>query len=426
MSQETEDNSRWARREQQAAALKENGLAVYMMGHTSFLYKNRPASIPWGNSEKPLQLFLRLLYAGRAGIRRDELLDMLYGRGESVNPGGNLRIILFRLRKILKACRIPAVAAIEVEIRDRGLYSADCKDMPVYIDALDFEETAREGLQSRDYWLMIRACRLYRGEFLPNLTGEKWVSDIAIEYQRLYFDCLRAVAEHLMGLEEYEKLLGLCAKACELYPYEEFQAMKIDCLMGLRRFKDAMAEYDRIVARCSEEGLPMSRQMMRRFQVLSGHVGYQEENLRQIGEYIREKEKGERAMYCGFPSFLDCCRMAERTAGCGGLGYAVLCCTVRDSKGFPMRGQQKEEKAAARSLKEAVGACLERAHIYTCCSFGRYLVLLNGAGEEEAEAVAHKIQEAFYKTKAAWRGTVDCRLLKCQTAQAGGSEKTEE
>ena len=49
--------------------------------------------------------------------------------------------------------------------RRRGIYRWDGGELPVYIDARDFENTAKEALRTHDEALLKRACSLYQGEF---------------------------------------------------------------------------------------------------------------------------------------------------------------------------------------------------------------------------------------------------------------------
>ena len=55
---------------------------------------------------------------------------------------------------------------------DGGIYRWDSGELPVYIDARDFENTAKEALRTHDEALLKRACGLYQGEFLAQLAGE--------------------------------------------------------------------------------------------------------------------------------------------------------------------------------------------------------------------------------------------------------------
>ena len=167
------------------------GLTVFMMGSIMLEYNRKPLQIPGGPSGKVLQLVLILLYSGEEGVHREELLDMLYGNGECSNPSGSLRAAVFRLRKLLEGSELPPREYIRT---DGGIYRWDSGELPVYIDARDFENTAKEALRTHDEALLKRACGLYQGEFLAQLAGEKWVSVVGVRYQELYFSCLRAAS----------------------------------------------------------------------------------------------------------------------------------------------------------------------------------------------------------------------------------------
>ena len=66
-----------------------------------------------------------------------------------------------------------------------------------------------------------------------------------MEYQKLYFDCLREAEALLKSRGRFEELLDLSTRACSIYPYEEFYLGQIDCLMSMERFKEAMDVYEK-------------------------------------------------------------------------------------------------------------------------------------------------------------------------------------
>lgn len=127
------------------------GLTVFMMGSIMLEYNRKPLQIPGGPSGKVLQLVLILLYSGEEGVHREELLDMLYGNGECSNPSGSLRATVFRLRKLLEGSELPPREYIRT---DGGIYRWDGGELPVYIDARDFENTAKEALRTHDEALL--------------------------------------------------------------------------------------------------------------------------------------------------------------------------------------------------------------------------------------------------------------------------------
>lgn len=78
---------------------KKGILTVRMMGTISVEYEGEFFPIGTALTGKILQLFLILLYAGKKGVGREELLDAFYGNGEYANPSGSLRAAVFRDRK---------------------------------------------------------------------------------------------------------------------------------------------------------------------------------------------------------------------------------------------------------------------------------------------------------------------------------------
>lgn len=370
------------------------GLNVFMMGTVMVEYNRKPLSVMANPLGKMLQLFLILLYAGEKGVLREELLDMLYGNGENTNPSGSLRAAVFRLRKILEGSGLPEHEYIRTE---GGVYRFDKGSLSVYIDAKDFEETARKALKTRDENLLKRACRLYQGEFMAQLAGEKWVSVIEVRCQELYFQCLR-VASHLMKANrEYTELLELCSAACNLYPYEECQIMKIDCLIAMKRFKDAMQVYDQAVAQYFEEqGLPPSEKMLERFRTMSGQIRYTSDTLKDVRESLQERDRVNGPYYCSYPAFIDCYRLLVRMSERIDFTSVILCCTLLDAKGKPLDAAGDLLKTASARLHEAIGTSVRKGDLFTCYNPSQYLVMLNGTSQEYCLRIFERIDRTLH------------------------------
>lgn len=74
---------------------KKGILTVRMMGTISVEYEGEFFPVGTALTGKILQLLLILLYAGKKGVGREELLDVFYGNGEYANPSGSLRAAVF-------------------------------------------------------------------------------------------------------------------------------------------------------------------------------------------------------------------------------------------------------------------------------------------------------------------------------------------
>lgn len=381
-------------RENIRVAGMEEGLSVYMMGTVGVEYNQKPMQFAGGSSSKVLQLLLILLYEGDMGVAREELLDMLYGGDECVNPSGSLRAAVFRLRKILDASELPKYEYIRT---DKGIYRWDGGDIPLYVDARDFEDTAKRALRTKSEDLLKRACVLYRGEFLPQMVGEKWVPSIAMRYQELYFRCLRLAYDLMKENREYNELLELCSAACELYPYEECQIMKIDCLIAMKRFKDAMQVYDEAVTQYFEEqGLPPSEKMLERFRTMSGQIRYTSNTLKDIRDSLHERDLANGPYYCSYPAFIDCYRLLVRMAERIQFNNVLLCCTLLDSRGKPLDMEEELLKEASAKLHEAIGKSIRKGDMYTCYSPSQYLVMLNGTSQEYCLRIYERIDRNLH------------------------------
>ena len=110
---------------------KKGILTVRMMGTISVEYEGEFFPIGTALTGKILQLFLILLYAGKKGVGREELLDAFYGNGEYANPSGSLRAAVFRLRRLLKEM----LPEHEYICTDGGIYRWDEGNVTVSIDA---------------------------------------------------------------------------------------------------------------------------------------------------------------------------------------------------------------------------------------------------------------------------------------------------
>lgn len=374
---------------------KSEGLNVFMMGAVLVEYNRKPLPVMANPLGKMLQLFLILIYAGDKGILREELLDMLYGNGENSNPSGSLRAVVFRLRKTLEGSGLPEHEYI---CTAGGIYRWDSGPLPVYIDAKDFEDTAVKALEAGDESLIRRACSLYQGEFMAQLTGEKWVSAIGVHFQELYFQCLRAACTLMKGNREYTDLFELCAAACELYPYEECQIMKIDCLIAMKRFKDAMQVYDQAVTQYFEEqGLPPSEKMLERFRTMSGQIRYTSDTLKDVKDSLHERERVNGPYYCSYPSFIDCYRLLVRMSERINFSSVLLCCTLLDAKGKPFDAEGELLKTASARLHEAIGISVRKGDMFTCYNPSQFLVMLNGTSQEYCLRIFERIDHTLHQ-----------------------------
>lgn len=148
-------------------------LKVNMLGRFSITYGEQPITFKRNSATKAVKLLQILLHSslvedrGSTGIPRAQLLDDLFGREELANVGNNLRVTVFRLRKMLIEAGLPEYEYI---VKEKGVFYWR-SPMKVDLDVARFMELVREGEEevdeTRKMNLWEKACRLYKGELLP-------------------------------------------------------------------------------------------------------------------------------------------------------------------------------------------------------------------------------------------------------------------
>ena len=228
-------------------------LKVRMLGQEEITYGDHPILSGKNKITKSMELLLLLLHRRETGIARSRLADALYGVEEVADAGNSLRVTLHRLRKLLLDAGMPEEDFITIR---EGVYrwsSREEMDVDVWKFRELIEGAEKETDEVRKAELLKAACQMYRGEFLPKLSGQEWALLAAASYKKMYCDALTWIIEWLKKRREYDEILCLVETACRLYPFEEWQTVKIDCYIAQNRYNEAMAEYENTARMLAEE-----------------------------------------------------------------------------------------------------------------------------------------------------------------------------
>lgn len=399
-------------------------VSINMFGGFSVSCEGMPVALDYANTTKMMQLLISVLAAGKEGIPRKELISRLYGNDELEDPTVTLRVNAHRLRKYLKTTECFGDAdCIKIKA---GSYFWDREELPVVLDTEVFLKTAglalRETDEDKKITQLIHACHIYQGEFLPELAGEEWVAVTGMDYQKLYFDCLREAEELLKNRGRFEELLELGARACRIYSYEEFYLIQIDCLMSLGRFKEAMDVYEKATFFYFEElGLKPSEEMMERFHAMSDKVQFRAAVVTDIKDGLQEEKEKYGAYFCTYPGFMDCyhivCRMMERN----GQAAFLMLCTMVDREGLPLTDENKLEKYMEK-LKQAIGSSLRKGDFYTRYGANQYLILLIGLHQEDSAIIQNRIDSRFLSFGLKARAAIEYKVQHASEEERPGEE----
>lgn len=372
-------------------------LKCKMFGRLSLCYNDQEIYLKCGVTSKVMQLFLLLLYAGDTGIPKEKLLKNLYEQDEIQDVKNALRILTFRLKKLLPEAGFPEGDYI-ITKKSVCYFGGNFE---IRIDAKAFLQAAEVARGVSDEEARIEAlkavCESYSGEFLPHLSTEIWVTTESLRYKDVYTDCVNMVYELLKKRDRYSEMLQLCSRAADIYPFEEWQTLQIDCLIAQDRYKEALKTYEEVTKLYFDElGLSPSEKMLGQFRVMSGKIQHAVGNMINIQGNLKETRRRQGAFYCSYPSFADGYRMFARMIERTGLSVFLMLCTITDNKGLYLDDETAAEEEMD-NLCLALEGSLRRGDTYTRYSMNQVLILLVGIRQEQCVVVFNRISGNYKK-----------------------------
>ena len=376
-------------------------LIVQMLGGFSASYDGKPIQLEKSNTTKATQLFEYLLYNRHKKIPRNDLISVLYNNNDIDNPANNLKVNLFRLRKLLSVSPLPEGEYISLKSR---MYSFNCT-LPIEVDSEEFEQfvivaRSKELSDEEKLVLLQRAIEMYRGQFLPMIANEPWVVIESVRLAGLYKECVSNSCDILKTSGNYNLMLEICNRAVHVYPFDEdIHLLRISCLIDMKRYDDALAAYSDTSKLFFEEfGVAPSEKMLSLYQQMTNNVKLNSSTIDLIKDALIEKEKTDGAYYCNYLGFLDSYRFISRVIERNGQSLFLSLFTITDTRRNLLEPGEKL-KDATKALHEVICDSLRRGDLYTRYSPNQFLVLLIGINFENCAIVANRINARFKDEK---------------------------
>ena len=191
--------------------MAENKIIVQMLGGFSITYDGKPVALERSSITKATQLLQYLIYYRDKKIPRDALINMLYNEYDISNPANNLKVNLFRLRKLLVSSHLPNYDYISFK---SGMYSFS-SPIPIGIDAEQFDAFATQAQEpdisdEEKIILLQRAIEIYKGKFLPMIVNEPWAVIENVRYRDVYAKCITDACYLLKKTGDLRLRLEIC------------------------------------------------------------------------------------------------------------------------------------------------------------------------------------------------------------------------
>lgn len=390
--------------------MAERKLYIKMFGGFSARYGDEALTFGRQRESKFGQLFQVLMTRPGRSFNKKDIAEILYESEQVEDANASLNNTIFRLRRYLKESPLPEG---EYLILSNGALRFD-GGVKVESDAWSFECAGQEFEAEQDdrkkAEICKRACRLYRGEFLPQLSSEQWVIEKSGEYARLYVQMLKYLLQYLKKEGDFIGVEDLAARAAEIYPYDGWERWQIESLIARGRHQEADRVYQAAVIRMQKAGGFLSKERRLNLQKTGMKVRYPEGTEEDIIRCLAEPELAEGAYHCTLPGFSDCYRMLKRvTTRKGPLYFCLFLCTILGSGGRPSNDRKYCEKMGER-LCATFQRCLRRGDVYAKYSENQYLLLCIGAEKEDMLEIGTRVAVDL-RRQCGGRGDISCRLL---------------
>lgn len=351
-------------------------------------------------SKKPWSLLEYLVVFQKKDISVNELIETIWPDDPGANPGGALKTLMFRSRKLLDPLGIPPQRLL---VQQRGSY-AWTQDINTVMDIDQFESVCNQVLSSggavKDPDQLLAMCMkgldLYKGDFLPKSEYESWVIPISTYYHSLYQKLVYKTIELLMEREDYGAITSVCHTAIGIEPFDEqFHYYLVYSLYKDNHISQAVDHYNHTLDLFYNEfSISPSEHFKELYKTIRNKEQGINTNLDSIQEALRE-EASSGAFYCEYPVFRDLYQLERRAIERTGDSIYLCLLTLCD-----LDGQVPKMNVLNRAMEHLNGAIrnsLRCSDVYTRYSVSQYIILLPTVTAEKGEMVLKRIIGNFHR-----------------------------
>lgn len=350
-------------------------------------------------SKKAWILLEYLLTFRNRDVSPEELIELIWKDEDLSNPGGALKTLMFRARKLLTELDYPPQQLI---IQQRGSYSWN-RDLNTVVDADLFETLVNQGIGNEGtpeerLNACIQALDIYKGDFLPKSSYESWVIPVSTYYHSLYQKAAHTAIRFLMEAEDYIKVVDICQKATGIEPYDEdLHYNLIYAMFKSGQQQAALEHYNHTIDMLySEFAITPSDHLKSLYKIIRDTKHGVVTDLSLIQENMTEETRRSGAFFCEYSVFKDIYQLESRSIERTGDSIYLCLLTLSDLKGKLL--SQPFLNKGMDILKDSIRSSLRRGDVFCRYSVSQYMILLPTATYENGEMVLKRITQNFHKT----------------------------
>ena len=348
------------------------------------------------HSKRSKKLWLLLQYLAINHTRmipQSELIDILSGEDEGVNPTSALKTKIHRLRDILTElnCELPIIVCVN------GSYSIN-PELETSIDAEEFESAFKAASKVEDHEerlrLILEAVNIYNGDFLAKSAYESWVVPLNTYYRSVYSKAVRMAVELFTEAGKLHEIIAMCSRASIVNPYDEYiHYSHIKALAELGEQDSAIKQYEIVTGlMMTKFGIPPSKELVELYDTAIKVQTNTKADIDAVMDDLMEQRWVTGAFYCDYQIFKHLyqleCRDAMRT------GININICLLSVVSGGEMPSQNPLNKAMER-LQGCISRSLRGSDIFARYSVSQYVIMLANTNEQTGAIIMKRIEKAF-------------------------------
>ncbi len=374
-------------------------MRIYTLGQFQIQCSSKQLPCTAGQSQRTWELFLFLLSNRGRQLSWEIILDTLWPEADYINPKATLRMQVHRVRNLI-AKEMPGGETCLQLISSNGCYRLDAGP-GCWVDVEKFEKLTREAFQaSRNEMpeaidMYREAVRLYQGDYLPNISSNRWLLPFRNYFRNLYIKNVLQLIGLLKDRHMYPEIIELCEQVFLVESLEEdIHLHYIEALLEKGKTSKARLHYENTTALLySEAGVKPSAAMKEVYRQIKSDSEMIELDLGYIQESLKERQEINEAYFCQpeiFRQFYKLhLRWMEREFQPACIGLVSL--TGPDFR-LPPAASLKETMAC---LKQIIANSLRRGDIVTQWNEAQFIFLLPGVSFQGGEKVLRRIESRF-------------------------------
>jgi len=340
-------------------------------------------------------LLAYLIYHRRSRVTQETFLSLLESTGESDDPVGRLKALLYRIRSQLD--KLGEGAGHDLILRKEGSYRWNT-EIPLILDVEEFDRLYTEAAActgEEQLILSMKALALYRGDFLSKLSMESWIMPIHAYYHQRYLELALQTLSHLRDSSRWQEAETLCRKALEIEPYsEELYQHLMFCQIASGNRSGAVVTYETMSQLLFDTFgvLPSddSRKLYREACKEDGASAVSVENLRM---HLQETGTATGAVFCEYDFFKLLYQVQARSIIRSGEVIHIALMSLHGTGKEPLARRSADR--AMENLKALMIANLRQGDVLTQCSATQFIIMLPQANYENSCMVCQRIVKAF-------------------------------